>query len=655
MTILRIAGVACCTLALAGPALAGGQLSAGQLSSTLQQQYPGVHYYYGDDGRIGRVFGMSFSFGDSAEASADAFISEYAGVFGLTAGQLQRVPADNGAAVQPVSYEPASETYRFFLVRYEQVADGLAVLGGELRALVRNEPGYPLVWAGSTLRPVGDLDTSRAGTIDTDLGVQTVMEAYPALVQFSEPEVVVWAGDLDVAAPATLATVFVGDNGLPATGEYQKLRFVADAASGAILHSESLILHADVAGNVSGRATQGSGADFCGPEEPVAMKYARVAVGTNAAFADENGDYVITGVTGDPVTVTAQVRGEWFRVNNEAGAETTLTQDVSPPGPADFMFNDANDNEFRRAEVNGYVEANVARDMVLRANPSYPTIATQTDFPVNVNINASCNAYYDGGSINFYRQAGGCGNTAYSVVVHHEYGHHVVDRGGSGQGAYGEGLGDVMGVIITEDPITGRGFYLNECDSGIRSADNNLTYPCFGEIHYCGQLLSGCVYETMLELQVTEPADYLDIIQSLAVNSVLLHTGSDVAPDIYIDYLTLDDDDADLSNGTPHMAEITAGFDLHNMTTNLPEPIECADIANMVSGCTPNGTLIVVVVLTSAAHDGQAVEVTVNGTAHSVTVNRRLAVLRLGGQSGAQTIELTSPVDCRAPIAAQCP
>ncbi len=655
MTCFKVAALGAASLALALPAFAGKQLSSGQASAALAQQYPGVHFYYGDDGRIGRVFGTAFSFGNSAEASADAFVQDHADVFGLSSTQLQRVPTDDGLSAQPVTLEPESGTYKFMLVRYEQVADGVSVLGSELRVLVRNEPGFPSVWAGSTLRPVGGLDASRAGTIDTALGVQTVMTQYPGLMQFTEPELVVWAGDVDRAAPATLATVFVADNALPATAEFQRYRFITDATSGAVLQTDDLILNADVVGNVSGNATQGSGAAECGPEESTAMKYARVAVGSNAAFADENGDYVILGVTGDPVTVTATVRGEFFRVNNQAGAGASLSQDVSPPGPADFLFNEANDNELRRAEVNGYVESNVVRDMVLRANPSYPTIATQTDFAVNVNINSSCNAYYDGSSINFYRTGGGCSNTSYSVVVHHEYGHHVVDRGGSGQGAYGEGLGDVMGLVITGDPITGRGFYLNQCNTGIRTADNNLTYPCVGEIHYCGQLLSGCVYETMLELQVTEPTDYMDIIQSLAVNSVLLHTGSGIAPDIYLDYLTLDDDDADLSNGTPHMAEIAAGFDLHNMTTNLPEPIECADISRMVSACTPNGTLIVAVVLTSAAHDGQAVEVTVNGEAHSVAVNRRLAVLRLAGQSGAQSIELTSPAGCQDPIAAQCP
>ena len=38
-------------------------------------------------------------------------------------------------------------------------------------------------------------------------------------------------------------------------------------------------------------------------------------------------------------------------------------------------------------------------------------------------------------------------------MVHHEYGHHLVNVGGSGQGQYGEGMSDVMGE--ERKPLTG--------------------------------------------------------------------------------------------------------------------------------------------------------------------------------------------------------
>jgi hypothetical protein len=124
-------------------------------------------------------------------------------------------------------------------------------------------------------------------------------------------------------------------------------------------------------------------------------------------------------------------------------------------------------------------------------------------------------------------------------------------------------MADVMGNLITGRSQLAIGF--ESCTTGIRDADNNLQYPCSGEIHYCGQLLSGCVWHTREQLKITEPVEYADIIRDLAVNSILMHTGGGIAPSITIDFLTVDDTDGDISNGTPHYNEIAAGFGAHNM------------------------------------------------------------------------------------------
>ncbi|MFZ4574548.1 MAG: GC-type dockerin domain-anchored protein, partial [Phycisphaerales bacterium] len=44
-----------------------------------------------------------------------------------------------------------------------------------------------------------------------------------------------------------------------------------------------------------------------------------------------------------------------------------------------------------------------------------------------------------------------------------------------------------------------------------------------------------------------------------------LHTGTLIEPDITIDWLTLDDNDGNINNGTPHYQQINAGFTEHNM------------------------------------------------------------------------------------------
>jgi hypothetical protein len=173
------------------------------------------------------------------------------------------------------------------------------------------------------------------------------------------------------------------------------------------------------------------------------------------------------------------------------------------------------------------------------------------------------------------------------VIVHHEYGHHLVAVAGSGQGQYGEGMGDVMGVLITGDHELGRGFLFPDCSQGARDADNNKQYPCSGnDNHDCGQLISGCVWDTLEAMEVTFGNEAVDIVSSLAVNSIMMHSGTMIDPSITMDWLVLDDDDGDLENGTPHCAEIQAGFAEHGMEVF---GMKCPEINPLITIDYPEG------------------------------------------------------------------
>ncbi len=532
--------------------------------------HPGASVYE-KGGRIARVYGVPFSFGDNPEDSAGRFRDEFASVFGLTPGDLApRSPAPDGRHAQPLMYDSATGQYKFTLVYYAQVRNGVPVFRSDLRLLVRNTPGSPLVLAASTLRDIDDFAfTVDVNAVRPDVGHGQARAAVPGLVDFTQPEPVIWAGIDDAVAAPTAAVTFVGHSPAPA-----RWLFVVNATTGAVLYNENLIVDVDVTGNVSGLATTGSASEQCAAEVSTPMPYARATIGGTIAFSDVFGDFVIPNGGSSNVTVESRVRGEWFQVFNWLGADSVLSQTVAPPGPADFTHNPSNTEQVR-AEVNAYIHANYVRDLTIAQNPSYPTL-NQTEFPVYVNrTDGFCpgNAWYDPGdqSINFCLSGSGFPNTAWATVVHHEYGHRMVNAAGSGQGAYGEGTGDVMAQLVTDESETGIGFF-GDCGGALRDANNSLQYPCDAAangIHFCGQLLSGCVWDTRNELLLTNPATYRDIISNLAVNAILLHSGSGIDPTITIDYLTLDDDDADLGNGTPHSTEIEAGFDAHNM---LPTP-----------------------------------------------------------------------------------
>ena len=93
---------------------------------------------------------------------------------------------------------------------------------------------------------------------------------------------------------------------------------------------------------------------------------------------------------------------------------------------------------------------NVVHDYAKFLEPGF----TGVDYvmPVAVNINQTCNAYWDGNGVNFYAAGGGCPNTATMPdVVFHEYGHGINDKlyiqygspSGMNNGALHEGLADV--------------------------------------------------------------------------------------------------------------------------------------------------------------------------------------------------------------------
>ncbi len=555
---------ACAALAWAGSPPRRAPDAAGQ----LQQAFPKVQLY-SEGARLTRVWGTALSFGESPELSADAFIRTHSGVFGVTADELLPGNGLNDNYTQPLMYDAETGTFKFTLVYYRQYRDGVPVYNADLRLLVRNEPDHPLVWAGSSLRDVGSFRVAPNAVANVAVGAAhaAAVAFEPGLARFSDAELVIWAGVNDMQVAPQLALTFVGE-GRSRAGEPKKYRLVCDAATGQILHFEDLIIFTDVTGYVQGVATTGPKSDNCAPEAAMPMKHARVSItGGNTAYTDTDGNFTIPNGGSAPVTVESFMAGQYFAVDNVAGAEDTLLLNVVPPGPANFTHNAFNATDQLRAQVNGYIQANVVRDWVLVQNPLYPVIAGQVNFPVNVNrSDGYCpgNAWYDGSSINFCNASSPYPNTAYTSVIYHEYGHHIVASGGSGQGQYGEGIGDSVSVVILDDHVLGWGF-LGNCNAGLRDAENTLQYPCTGEIHDCAPLLSGCIWDTRQELGLTDPNNALAIISYLTLNSVPLHSGDLITPQITIDFLTLDDNDGDISNGTPHYAEIATGFGNHNM------------------------------------------------------------------------------------------
>ena len=530
------------------------------------------------EGSLRRVWGTTFSHGVSPSDSADTFMRDWSMLWNVPYTQLEKVgPFEDGAHTLPLVTSEDGTSSDFTAVYYRQHAKGVPVFRSYGWGLVRNEDQFPMVLAGATLRNIGTMEAQLAGknldasSIDIALVGSQALGQFSAPPQMNTPRYVVWAGLDEDVQTAKLAVEFVATGGGAFDiSNYQKTNFVVDAANGNILFQESMIHHSTVTGQVNEYVTTDYRADACSTEVIRGMPYAKVLIGTATVYADTNGAFTYTNAGTASLVVAPSLAGKYFRVVDQSSTlGTVASQTVANGGSATFLFNPT-PNEFNTAQTNTYEIANRTREKILAASASYPTISTQLNFTINTNIADVCNAYYDGSSINFFTAGGGCNNTGFGDVAAHEYGHHMVQCAGSGQGAYGEGQSDIVGIIITDNSQLGVGF--SSCSSGIRSANNSCQYSatacssCGSEIHSCGQLISGCFWSLRNSFISTYPSDYRTRLAKLAVNSTPLHAGSStIQNDITLDYLTLDDDNGNLGDGSPNYTAISNAFSVHGL------------------------------------------------------------------------------------------
>jgi len=280
--------------------------------------------------------------------------------------------------------------------------------------------------------------------------------------------------------------------------------------------------------------------------------------------ADDMGVFSWSG-TGS-AAVVARARGPLARAFNKAsGGDASWTGNATS---ATTLVWDDRDTEYVDAQISGYVHALIAKRW---ARTISDVSFLDDQIAVNVNINDTCNAYSDGNSINFYRAGGGCGNTArIADVVYHEFGHSlhgaaIIDGVGDFDGALSEGLGDFVAASITGDPAMGIGFF--ETEEPLRHCDPpgmEYVWPDdVGEIHDTGRIYCGAMYDLRKNLIAELGAtDGVTLTNELFYES--FRRATDI-PSTYVELLAWDDDDGDLSNGTPHRCAIDGAYARHGL------------------------------------------------------------------------------------------
>jgi subtilisin-like proprotein convertase family protein len=186
----------------------------------------------------------------------------------------------------------------------------------------------------------------------------------------------------------------------------------------------------------------------------------------------------------------------------------------------------------------------------------------------NVNLNQTCNAHWDGSTINLYSGGSGCANTGLiSDVMYHEWGHGLDDNtGGIEDGGFSEGYGDVMSVMLNHSNILGIGFRTNG-GGPVRDLEPDMVYPrdAGGEVHSEGLIIAGAFWDLFKELRGTYGEDGAqDVYSKLALK--VISTASRYT-DVYDALLVIDDDNGSLGDGTPNYCSINKAFAIHGLAT----------------------------------------------------------------------------------------
>jgi len=310
---------------------------------------------------------------------------------------------------------------------------------------------------------------------------------------------------------------------------------------------------------------------YCNPAEVTSAPHMDLNVnGVGSTTTDVNGQWSVAG-GGATATVTAALSGPWVTVYNYRGAEGEFSGTATAGEPFTVAWDDGN---ARQDERDVFDAVNRVHDFFERFDPGFG----YSNQHINAYINRAdgyCpgNAWWDG-TINFCEGSATYGNTGeIQQVVEHEFGHGVQDYilGTQGSEGLGEGNSDILGNLITQDHVIGKGFYVGNCVSGIRDVLNTLQYPqdLNGSVHHDGQIISGFNWDAMVLLQSMYGMDEGTIksAERWHFGRVLMHPYNQ--PDQVLATFIADDDNGDLDDGTPHHAIFAEAAENHNY--DVPE------------------------------------------------------------------------------------
>jgi len=263
----------------------------------------------------------------------------------------------------------------------------------------------------------------------------------------------------------------------------------------------------------------------------------------------------------------------------------------------------------------------------------------------NMNLNQTCNAFWNGSTVNFYRSGGGCRNTGeIAAVFDHEWGHGLDDNDAAGVlSNSSEAYADVASIYRLEASCVGHGFFQSDFDgcgatadgtgfntnealtgaaycttdcSGVRDTDyakhtpatpatplgfvcgqcTTGTGPCGRQVHCAAAPVRQAAWDLVARDLVSAPFSYDSQTAFIAANRIFYQGSGNIgawhsctcgssatgcaAANGYMQWITVDDDNGNINDGTPHMTAIFNAFNRHGIACSTPTAVN--------SGC-PSG------------------------------------------------------------------
>lgn len=230
------------------------------------------------------------------------------------------------------------------------------------------------------------------------------------------------------------------------------------------------------------------------------------------------------------------------------------------------------------AGMNSYLAIHRVNKFVRRFLSPQEVPFLDKQMKVYVNQEGECNAFYSTrvAKISLFSEGHTCANLAtVNDVIYHEWGHGLDDFTGREQGvqdgAFSEGIGDIISAYINQDSIIGLGFVKNT-DYGIRDLRDHLSYPDdIGGVHREGGIIAGAFWDLNQSLKARYGAKMGEDLAATLFFKHLLITDSYL--ESYDSLIRIDDDDGNPSTRSPNYCLINEVFSRRG----LAEPVMCTD------------------------------------------------------------------------------